>query len=141
RRAPPGRSRPRDTTDCDPELPDLALQARGLPGFRPGGRCAEWARVPWQPAPTGRNRCRTPTMHAQRSTTAATTGWKRLAERVAGQQWPASALYVVATPIGNLGDLGLRACEALRRVDVIAAEDTRSSRALLDAWDISTPLM
>ena len=80
-------------------------------------------------------------MNDQLSTTEAPTAWKRLAERVAAQHWPASALYVVATPIGNLGDLGLRAWEALRRVDVIAAEDTRSSRALLDAWDISTPLM
>lgn len=67
--------------------------------------------------------------------------WKRLAEQVAGQHWPAPALYVVATPIGNLGDLGLRAWQALRQCDVIAAEDTRSSRPLLDAWDIRTPLM
>jgi 16S rRNA (cytidine1402-2'-O)-methyltransferase len=50
-------------------------------------------------------------------------------------------LYVVATPIGNLGDLGLRAWETLVRADVIAAEDTRESRTLLDAWGIATPLM
>jgi 16S rRNA (cytidine1402-2'-O)-methyltransferase len=50
-------------------------------------------------------------------------------------------LYVVATPIGNLGDLGLRAWHALQRADVIAAEDTRASRTLLDAWGVSTPLM
>lgn len=73
--------------------------------------------------------------------TEAPSAWKRLAERVAAQHWPAPALYVVATPIGNLGDLGLRAWQALRRCDVIAAEDTRSSRPLLDAWDIATPLM
>lgn len=71
----------------------------------------------------------------------ASGAWKRLTERVAAQHWPAPALYVVATPIGNLGDLGLRAWQALRRCDVIAAEDTRSSRPLLDAWDIATPLM
>lgn len=71
----------------------------------------------------------------------APAAWKRLAERVAAQHWPAPALYVVATPIGNLGDLGLRACQALQRCDVIAAEDTRSSRPLLDAWGIETPLM
>jgi 16S rRNA (cytidine1402-2'-O)-methyltransferase len=67
--------------------------------------------------------------------------WNRMSERVAGQHWPESALYVVATPIGNLGDLGLRAWQALTQADVIAAEDTRSSRSLLDAWGISTPLM
>ncbi|MBO1114898.1 16S rRNA (cytidine(1402)-2'-O)-methyltransferase [Bordetella petrii] len=67
--------------------------------------------------------------------------WSRMAERVAGQHWPEAALYVVATPIGNLGDLGLRAWQALARADVIAAEDTRSSRSLLDAWGITTPLM
>jgi len=67
--------------------------------------------------------------------------WKRLADKVAEQHWPAGTLYVVATPIGNLGDLGLRAWQALSRCDVIAAEDTRASRPLLDAWGISTPLM
>ncbi|HUH87317.1 MAG TPA: 16S rRNA (cytidine(1402)-2'-O)-methyltransferase [Pusillimonas sp.] len=67
--------------------------------------------------------------------------WNRLAQKVAEQHWPAGTLYVVATPIGNLGDLSLRAWQALARCDVIAAEDTRSSRALLDAWGISTPLL
>lgn len=64
-----------------------------------------------------------------------------MARQVAGQDWPTAALYVVATPIGNLGDLGLRAHQALARADVIAAEDTRTTRALLDAWGIATPLM
>lgn len=71
----------------------------------------------------------------------ASVTWNRLAERVAAQHWPKPALYVVATPIGNLGDLSLRAWQALQRCDVIAAEDTRSSRPLLDAWGIATPLM
>ena len=43
------------------------------------------------------------------------------------------ALVLVATPIGNLGDLSPRAVEALRDADVIAAEDTRRTRALLSA--------
>lgn len=67
--------------------------------------------------------------------------WNHLAERVGRQSWPAATLYVVATPIGNLGDLGLRAWQTLSRCDVIAAEDTRTSRALLDAWGVRTPLI
>lgn len=67
--------------------------------------------------------------------------WGRLADKVAAQQWPAPALYVVATPIGNLGDLSLRAQACLQLADVIAAEDTRMTRPLLEAWGIATPLM
>ncbi|MCC7059062.1 MAG: rRNA (cytidine-2'-O-)-methyltransferase, partial [Burkholderiaceae bacterium] len=44
----------------------------------------------------------------------------------------AGSLYVVATPIGHLSDLGMRAADILRTVDVVAAEDTRSSRVLLE---------
>jgi len=73
--------------------------------------------------------------------TPAGDAWNRVAERVAAQHWPPGTLYVVATPIGNLGDLGLRAWQALARADVIAAEDTRATRTLLDAWGVGTPLM
>jgi 16S rRNA (cytidine1402-2'-O)-methyltransferase len=48
------------------------------------------------------------------------------------------ALYVVATPIGNLGDVTLRALEVLRAVPLIAAEDTRITRRLLDRYEVAT---
>lgn len=51
------------------------------------------------------------------------------------------SLYVVATPLGNLQDMGLRALAVLRGVEVIACEDTRHSQRLLDAFGITTRLV
>lgn len=50
-------------------------------------------------------------------------------------------LYICATPIGNLGDISARVLDTLRGVDLIAAEDTRHTRALLHHFDIQKPLI
>ena len=52
-----------------------------------------------------------------------------------------AALYIVGTPIGNLGDISARALETLREVDLIVAEDTRYTRRLTDRYEISTRMM
>ena len=52
----------------------------------------------------------------------------------------AGRLYVVSTPIGNLGDFSFRAIDVLRGVALILAEDTRHSRTLLDRYEIRTPV-
>ena len=57
------------------------------------------------------------------------------------QQYPAGALYVVATPIGNLADLSLRAIHVLSLVDAIACEDTRHSAPLLRHLGLDKPLL
>lgn len=64
------------------------------------------------------------------------------AQQVAGsQQYPKAALYLVATPIGNLADISLRAVHALALADVVACEDTRVSGHLLRHLGLDKKLM
>lgn len=60
---------------------------------------------------------------------------------MSGEPCVGGTLYVVATPIGNLGDITLRALEILRGVDVVAAEDTRDSARLLNHYGIAAKML
>lgn len=62
-------------------------------------------------------------------------------QHAAGQNYPKSTLYVVATPIGNLSDITIRALYVLSLCDAIACEDTRHSKPLLQQYGIQKPLL
>lgn len=66
------------------------------------------------------------------------TDWISLA---AGQSYPTGTLYIVATPIGNVADLSLRALHVLGLVDAIACEDTRNTGQLLSRLGMQRPLV
>jgi 16S rRNA (cytidine1402-2'-O)-methyltransferase len=78
--------------------------------------------------------------HPQPTPTPRPRGFSALGVRVEAAA-PAPGLYVVATPIGNLGDVSLRALTTLAAADAILAEDTRVTRRLLDRYDIAAPLV
>lgn len=60
-------------------------------------------------------------------------------QAAATQHYPQAALYMVATPIGNLADISLRALHVLQLADAVACEDTRHTRQLLQAYGIDKP--
>lgn len=62
-------------------------------------------------------------------------------QKACQQQYPTHTLYVVAMPIGNLADISIRALATLAQADVIACEDTRHSKGILQQYGISKPLL
>jgi 16S rRNA (cytidine1402-2'-O)-methyltransferase len=68
-------------------------------------------------------------------------GLRVAASDAAGQHYPTSTLYVIATPIGNRADITVRALACLARVDAVAAEDTRTARQLLNHYGIDKPMI
>jgi len=64
-----------------------------------------------------------------------------LANEIALQNYPAATLYVIATPIGNIGDISLRALHVLSLADVVACEDTRHTAQLLSRYGLSKQLI
>ena len=65
----------------------------------------------------------------------------QLLQEIAHQDYPLATLYVIATPIGNTGDISLRALHVLALVDAVACEDTRNTAHLLTRYGLSKPLI
>lgn len=70
-----------------------------------------------------------------------TTLLASLSQELDRQHFPAGALYVVATPIGNLADISIRALKVLATVDAVACEDTRNTGLLMSRYGIARPLI
>lgn len=75
------------------------------------------------------------------ASTSTTASLSSLMLEVTQQTYPASTLYVVATPIGNIGDITVRALHVLGLVDAVACEDTRNTAQLLARYGLNKPLI
>ena len=61
--------------------------------------------------------------------------------KIKKQKWPIGSLYIISTPIGNMGDLTLRAIEGLRKVDIVFSENINNTIKLLNFWRINKPVV
>lgn len=80
-------------------------------------------------------------MHTQSNHSPDSAAPLPLQEEIARQIYPGATLYVVATPIGNVGDISLRALNVLTIADAVACEDTRNTSQLLARYGLSKPLL
>ena len=115
-----------------------AAAAHPESGGTTGGRRADAPGEPIRGDEGSQPDSTTPSRHATQPSHATQPG---RAGRQTGAGALPSGLYVVATPIGNLGDLTYRAADHLARVDAVLCEDTRVTRRLMDAYGLRAPLI